>query len=163
MSFQRQNLSTDEHRCSRSQPPAGNGLPRGLPPRWVKHEEPSSPNEVKAAALRGSALPAGGWSRGGLCSSVDNCLVSPDQARPRSDRAESMISRPTNGATTPPRPQMKRFRRNRASAPTGRYITPLSGMGIRHGMMMASKIVVHYEELWDTMKITHTNSLFHQG
>ena len=47
---------------------------------------------------------------------------------------------PTNGATTPPRPQTSRFRRNKASAPTGRYVTPFSATGIRHGITSALKI-----------------------
>src|SRR5207248_11792683 len=52
----------------------------------------------------------------------------------------SMTLMPRNGTSTPPRPQMSRLRRSRASAPTGRYVTPLRATGIRSGMMRALKI-----------------------
>ena len=47
---------------------------------------------------------------------------------------------PTNGTITPPRPQISRLRRSRASAPTGRYVTPFRAIGISSGMMIALKI-----------------------
>ena len=41
---------------------------------------------------------------------------------------------------TPPRPQTSRLRRNKVSAPTGRYVTPFKAMGISIGIMIALKI-----------------------
>ena len=45
----------------------------------------------------------------------------------------SMSLMPMNGAITPPSPYHSRFRRSRAPAPTGRYVTPFRAIGIRAG------------------------------
>ena len=41
-------------------------------------------------------------------------------------RTMSISLMPTKGTMTPPNPQNNRLRRSRASAPTGRYLTPFS-------------------------------------
>src|SRR5262245_50823429 len=62
------------------------------------------------------------------------------EARCNSHSNRSIRKMPANGKSTPPRPQISRFRRRRASAPTGRYLTPLRATGISSGMITALKI-----------------------
>src|SRR6185437_16270139 len=57
-----------------------------------------------------------------------------------SDNAMSIALMPINGTMTPPSPQINKLRRSKALAPTGRYTTPLSAMGINSGIMSALKI-----------------------
>src|SRR5262249_32060783 len=64
----------------------------------------------------------------------------PRYAIPTRLSPQSISLIPTNGAITPPRPQISRFRRKSASAPTGRYVTPRSAIGMSSGMMSALKI-----------------------
>ena len=47
---------------------------------------------------------------------------------------------PINGIIIPPNPQISRFLRKRASAPSGRYDIPFNAMGMSAGIMSALKI-----------------------
>lgn len=47
---------------------------------------------------------------------------------------------PIKGKIMPPKPQIRRFLRNKASAPRALYLTPLKATGIRTIMMRALKI-----------------------
>ena len=60
-------------------------------------------------------------------------LSEPYASRFRATKTTSINLIPTNGTITPPRPQIKRLRRSRASAPTGRYLTPFRAIGNQQG------------------------------
>ena len=62
------------------------------------------------------------------------------QCRCIATMATSISLIPINGRMTPPTPQTSRFFRSKASAPSGRYLTPRSATGISSGMMIALKI-----------------------
>ena len=59
--------------------------------------------------------------------------------RRRATMTRSIALMPMNGTITPPRPQISRLRRNSASAPSARYFTPLSAIGMSSGMISALK------------------------
>src|ERR1039458_1013221 len=74
-------------------------------------------------------------SRKALLAIYRDMINLPTQAarcRPTMKTSINLI--PMNGTITPPSPQISRFRRSKAAAPRGWYLTPLSATGINKGV-----------------------------